>query len=262
MPGIEIIFQENGKNTLIKAEKNMKFSEVVNKFCKTNCISKKVRPNLRFAFKGSLISSFDENLDKLCIGNSSVISVSNEEFSNMEKAKDNWKDGIIAGKGLFSFLSEKNKNFIFDNLKQKVSKRIKNKLYSATEDGDTANIFHKKCDNKGPLLYLIKTTNDLIFGIYISKPLSSDGMTKTDSTQMVICPYKNFANLSLNNNATYHCFGDKGALFHCMQINTPFLSSNCIDIQSCSDFTLPCYPSGNSSYKIKKLEVYSLEESI
>ena len=262
MPEIEVIFQEKGNNTIVKAQNTAKFSDLIEKYRKTKCVSKKVIPSLRFSLNGAFISSFEENIDKLSIRNRSVISVSNEEFSNMEKAKDNWKDGIIAGKGLFSFLSEKNKNFIFDNLKQKVSKRIKNKLYSATEDGDTANIFHKKCDNKGPLLYLIKTTNDLIFGIYISKPLSSDGMTKTDSTQMVICPYKNFANLSLNNNATYHCFGDKGALFHCMQINTPFLSSNCIDIQSCNDFTLPCYPSGNSSYKIKKLEVYSLEESI
>lgn len=261
MPVIEIIFQEIGKNTIVKVQNTVKFSELVEKYRKTKCVSEKVIPNLRFSLNGAFISSFEENIDKLSIRNRSVISVSNEELSNMEGARDNWRDGIIAGKGIFSFLKENDRKYIFDNLKQKVSKQIKNKLYSATEDGDTADIFHKKCDNKGPLLYLIKTTTDAIFGIYISQSLSSDGLTKRDSTQMVICPYKNFAITSKNNNATYHCYGDKGPQFHCMQINAPFLSSNCTDIQSCDDFTLPSYPSGNSSYKIKRLEVYSLEES-
>ena len=77
---------------------------------------------------------------------------------------------------------------------------------------------------------------------------------------MVISPANNFAIKSLNENATYHCKSDIGAKFHCMEINTPFLSSNCIDINSCSDFSLPAYPSGNSSYHIKELEVYTLKE--
>ena len=38
------------------------------------------------------------------------------------------------------------------------------------------------------------------------------------------------------------------------------LTSSSTDIQSCSDFTLPCYPSGNSSYYIEDLEVYSVLE--
>ena len=75
---------------------------------------------------------------------------------------------------------------------------------------------------------------------------------------MVICPYKNFAVKSLNDKATYHCNSGSGPQFHCMQINAPFLSSSCTDINSCNDFNLPSYPSGNSSYNIYELEVYSL----
>ena len=71
---------------------------------------------------------------------------------------------------------------------------------------------------------------------------------------MVIRPSNNFANFSLNNNATYHCYRDKGAHFHCMELRTPFLSTDCCDIQSCNDFDLPCYPSGNSRYRIKELK--------
>ena len=107
---------------------------------------------------------------------------------------------------------------------------------------------------------MITTKQNIDFGIYVSRPICSDGQTKTDSLQMVICPSKNFAVKSNNSNATYHCYPNTGPQFHCMQINAPFLSSNCCDIQSCSDFTLPTYPSGNSSYQIKELEVYQLEE--
>ena len=148
------------------------------------------------------------------------------------------------------------KNSILKHL----NKGINVLLYSARKDGDNASNFHKKLDKKKDLLYLIKTTNDIVFAIYIDKPLLSDGNTRTDSLQMVISPANNFAIKSLNENATYHCKSDIGAKFHCMEINTPFLSSNCYDINSCNDFNLPAYPSGNSSYKIKELEVYTLKE--
>lgn len=151
------------------------------------------------------------------------------------------------------------KNYLVDSLEKNVSKKIKRLLYSARKHGDDANTFHRMCDNKGELLYVIVTTNNVVFAIYVSKPLFSDNQTRTDSLQMIISPSKNFAIKSENDRATYHCNSGQGAHFHCMQLNTPFLSSNCVDIQSCSDFSLPAYPSGNSSYQIKELEVYSLE---
>ena len=150
--------------------------------------------------------------------------------------------------------------FIRDALGKNVKKEIKALLYSARKDGDDAQTFHSKCDNKGELLYLIKTTQDIVFAIYINRPLLSDGNSRTDSLQMVISPAHNFAIKSLSENATYHCNSNGGATFHCMQLNTPFLSSTCVDINSCNDFTLPCYPTGNSSYQIKELEVYSLQD--
>ena len=143
--------------------------------------------------------------------------------------------------------------FIRDALGKNVKKEIKALLYSARKDGDDAQTFHSKCDNKGELLYLIKTTQDIVFAIYINRSLLSDGSSRTDSLQMVISPAHNFAIKSLSENATYHCNSNGGATFHCMQLNTPFLSSNCVDINSCNDFTLPCYPTGNSSYQIKEL---------
>lgn len=263
MPEIKVFFDsiKLGKIGLnIKTDDT--FSKLVDKYISYNCISKRMIPNLKYFFEGNEIpSSSKEKIENLSIHNSSIIHVKTEEENNMEKGKDDWRDGIIQGNGYFSFVSEDDRIFILKSLREKVSKKIKNKLYSAREDGDTAHIFHQKCDNKGALFYLIKTTSDAVFGIYISESITSENVIKTISTQMVICPYKKFAELSNKTNATHHCFADQGPRFHCMQINAPFLSSNCVDITGCYDFSLPSYPSGfSSTYKIKEFEVYSLEQ--
>jgi len=41
-------------------------------------------------------------------------------------------------------------------------------LYSGTRDGSTANIFHNKCDNKGPTLCLYQNDKNNIFGGFAS----------------------------------------------------------------------------------------------
>ena len=202
------------------------------------------------------ISEQNQNLfldEKLLNDNSTVAESNIKESSNLYLTKTD--DEIL------NFASPQEKRFIVNSLKKQVNKEIKTLLYSARKDGDDANTFHSKCDKIPDLLYLIKTTNDVVFAIYIDKPLLSDGNSRTDSLQMVISPAHNFAIKSLNNQATYHCKSGIGAQFHCMQINTPFLSSSCSDIQSCNDFNLPAYPSGNSSYNIRELEVYSLKNS-
>ena len=188
---------------------------------------------------------------------SQIFLINNNKQVLFSLLRENGIDILLKKK---NFLTRQYKLYYIDSLRNQVSKRIKKLLYTASIDGDTAEIFHRKCDNQGPLLYLITTKQNIDFGIYVSRPICSDGQTKTDSLQMVICPSKKFAVKSNNSNATYHCFPNTGPQFHCMQINAPFLSSNCCDIQSCSDFTLPTYPSGNSSYQIKELEVYQLEE--
>ncbi len=43
-------------------------------------------------------------------------------------------------------------------------------LYSATKDGDSAEVFHSLCDNISPLLVIIKTTKNVVFGGYTEAP--------------------------------------------------------------------------------------------
>ena len=190
--------------------------------------------------------------EKLLNDNSTIAENKIKESSNLYLMKSDDE--------IFNFASPQEKRFIVNALQKNLGKGIRTLLYSARKDGDDANTFHNKCDRNKDLLYLIKTTNNVVFAIYIDKPLLSDGNTRTDSLQMVISPANNFAMKSLNNNATYHCQSGQGPHFHCMQLNAPFLSSNCSDITSCSDFSLPAYPSGNSSYQMKEFEVYCLKD--
>ena len=61
----------------------------------------------------------------------------------------------------FTFLVKKiNRNISYTSLQFFNMKLI----YRATDDGDTAEMFHKKCDNLSPLLILIKTTKHRRFG--------------------------------------------------------------------------------------------------
>lgn len=190
--------------------------------------------------------------EKLLNDNSTIAESKIKESSNLYLMKSDDE--------IFNFASPQEKRFIENALQKNLGKGIRTLLYSARKDGDDANTFHQKCDRNKDLLYLIKTTNDVVFAIYIDKPLLSDGNTRTDSLQMVISPANNYAIKSLNNNATYHCQSGQGPHFHCMRLNAPFLSSSCNDITSCNDFNLPAYPSGNSSYQIKELEVYCLKD--
>uniref|UniRef100_A0A7S2EA53 TLDc domain-containing protein n=1 Tax=Ditylum brightwellii TaxID=49249 RepID=A0A7S2EA53_9STRA len=54
-------------------------------------------------------------------------------------------------------------------------------LYRASHDGWQASNFHAKCDNQGPTLTVIRTTEDYIFGGFCDTPWSSDGGYKSAS---------------------------------------------------------------------------------
>ena len=58
---------------------------------------------------------------------------------------------------------------------------------------------------------------------------------------MIISLDKIFAITILNDNDTYFFNPNQVISFYWIRINTLFLTSSYKDIQSCRDFTLPCY---------------------
>ena len=49
-------------------------------------------------------------------------------------------------------------------------------LYRASEHGYTAKSFHEYCDDKGPTLIIIKSSEGWIFGGYTTQSWSGDGI--------------------------------------------------------------------------------------
>ncbi len=89
--------------------------------------------------------------------------ITNEIKEEKERIKNNdlYKSTIIKDEEEIKLLS----NWINENKEKKFKL-----LYKLSLDGDSIETFHKKCDNKGPTLIIIKTTKNNIFGGY--NPLS------------------------------------------------------------------------------------------
>ena len=66
-------------------------------------------------------------------------------------------------------------NLILEKIKLSLAKSQKKfnnlkLIYSAIEDGDSAEDFHKKCDGHSPIVIFIKTEKNVIFGGYTEVP--------------------------------------------------------------------------------------------
>ena len=114
------------------------------------------------------------------------------------------------------------KNFYICDL---IISKFKNKkinfelIYKAKIDGDKAKTFHNNVDGKGPLIILVKTSNDIIIGGYTSKAWSSSNNFMKDSDAFLFSltkqkKYKiknsDYACLHLEKDGP--CFGNIGEL--------------------------------------------------
>ena len=66
-------------------------------------------------------------------------------------------------------------------------KYVYNLLYRASIDGDSSITFHKLCNNKNNLLFLIKTTKKLRFGGFMTKPILEKDYKKCISDDDAFC---------------------------------------------------------------------------
>ena len=97
-------------------------------------------------------------------------------------------------------------------LPYKNKEEIKCKLiYEAKKDGDSAKNFHALCDNKGPTLTFISTSDNKKIGGFLSKSFDGNKGSITD---------KNAFLFSLNHNEKYPSLN-----YGIIQINDDFLKS-------------------------------------
>ena len=84
-----------------------------------------------------------------------------EEFLDSTKILKEKKEIDVVLDKIRIVFHKSNKNFV--NLKL---------IYSASKDGDSAEVFHSLCDGIAPLVVLIKTSKNVVFGGYTEAPYS------------------------------------------------------------------------------------------
>ena len=138
-------------------------------------------------------------------------------------------------------------------------------LYKGTTDGDTKEIFHKKCDNKGPTISIIESTDGQIFGGYASKSWDKNSTTDIPDSNSFLFNINIKKKYSVSNNrglmkSGYLCdFG--GANFYELWIDNIFFSNNgYCDNGNGYNFKNYELCGGKSSFKVKELEVYKVDE--
>ena len=98
-----------------------------------------------------------DELKNMILNQTKEINLLKEKIEPIQ-IKDLKSSKIFEGKEEYAFI-----NSLFSK------KPFFNLIYSATRDGSYPENFHRKCDNKGPTITLIKTNDNRKFGGYISK---------------------------------------------------------------------------------------------
>ena len=160
------------------------------------------------------------------------------------------------------------KKFFICNL---IISKFKNKkinfklIYKAIIDGDKAINFHNNVDGKGPLIILIKTSNNIIIGGYTSKVWSSSNNYMKDHDAFLF---------SLTNKEIYVNINSKYACLHlenegpCFGNNYELkIVNNCLKENSWVNNESNCYNFGNKNlinektttiFKVIDYEVYQI----
>ena len=139
---------------------------------------------------------------------------------------------------------------------EKIEKRkiMSKLLYKASVDGDNYKIFHKKCDNKGETVTIIKSEQNKLFGIYaieswdISKEVTKNGfLFSLDMRQY----YSNYIYTSYKDFGPNFCWSkDRFYLYVsnlCLHNNNSYIDNDYKGVNN-----------GKNNFKIIDYEVFSI----
>ena len=231
-----------GETTLIIPIKKSDDKEIINNLCDIIKVQANDIKDLK-----ERVNILEEKMKKL------------EENNIIKRIKN--KDGLIGDiikneeqYNLICDYIDKNKDFKFEL------------LYKGTLDGDTYNIFHKKCDNQGPTISIIESTDGQIFGGYASKSWdinSKSDIPDPDSFLFNINIKKKYCvsnNKGLFKSIGYIC-DIGGDSFHELWLDNNYLSKyGWCDNGNGFNFKNYELSGGKKQFKVKEYEVYKVIE--
>ena len=167
------------------------------------------------------IKSINELKEKIKINNLNHLHL-NFDFNEIDcinNISKILKENLYESEIQYNFLNESNiiktqneKEKLFNFLNKKI-KSIE-LIYRGTRDGDSAETFHQKCDNKGPTLTICKEKNGIIFGGYTEANWDSERrQAKNDKNAFIFSITNNKKIESKNYETSIECNPIFGPIF-------------------------------------------------
>ena len=234
-----------GETTLIIPIKKSDDKEIINNLCDIIKVQANDIKDLK-----ARVTILEQKMQK--------IEENNNYINKRIKNKDSLIGDIIKNEEQYNLICDyidKNKAFKFEL------------LYKGTKDGDTYDIFHKKCDNQGPTISIIESTDGQIFGGYTCKSWdinSKSDIADPDSFLFNVNIKKKYCvsnNKGLFKSNGYICdFG--GDNFHELWLDSNYFSQygNC-DNGNGYNFKNYELSGGKQQFKVKECEVYKVMEN-
>ena len=228
-----------GEINLIIPKKQLNDKDVINDLC--NIINKQGKEIENLKIKVSALEDKMKIFEEVYQMNLRRLKNSNNLIGDIIKTKEQY-------------------NIICDWINREKSFKFK-LLYKGTTDGDTIDIFHKKCDNQFPTISIIESTDDQIFGGYTTKSWDKNNIKDPDSFLFNLNIRKKYP---VSNNrgllGDYICdFG--GENFHELWIKNQYFSNGggC-DNGKGYNFKNYELSGGKNGFKIKEIEIYKVIE--
>ena len=139
-----------------------------------------------------------------------------------------------------------------------------NLVYKAFEHGDTAEIFHQKCDKLDMSLVLVETDKDLRFGGFTMQSWEGNNIQKIDNNAFVFNLETNSIYDIIKNEPAIGCYPKFGPVFFGCQIrifDKFFCNGGSTCMKGLNYKTKKNYElnNGKPKYLVKDIEVYSIE---
>ena len=193
------------------------------------------------------------------------------EMNKVKKDIENIKDFCL--KNIFNessiiknFIEMMNiKNWINEKNEKNINKEIK-LIYKATKDGDSASKYHEICDNKNPLITLIKTKKNRRFGHYMEQKVNPNNSKYTQDEKAFLFSLDNLKKFDVKKPEHAMYFHKSyGPCFGCgcdIYLRDKFLTKNdnvennakyyTYDVQNDTELT------GESRFGVEEVEVYQI----
>ena len=265
---VKITKNENNVNlTIIHSKKNILASEFIiekKEDSEDDIVPKLLESHNDLRNRVKMLEKENKELKEMLDKLTSIPQI-NKYYSKMSK---NILNGIIK--------KEEDKNLIFSWInKNNIGKVSAKLLYSAKIDGDNAYNFHNLCDDQGPTLTIVESTDGKIFGGYTKESWSGNSF-KSDTKAFIFSLDKKLRAELLQRSYSIYCSPSDGPSFgggYDLYICSGCLNSrNSYSIphsykfktgDSKNHFDLKSDNSNNAqiNFQCKNVEVYAISEN-